>query len=157
MDRQWLLRAAYPWARRYWQVRRPLTLGARALVIAQGDMLLVRHAYGDEDEWTMPGGSVQRGETVVATALRELSEECGLSGQPDPDPLLGVYYDTDEGKHDHVAVVVCQVTHQPPHPGYPEIAEAAWHPLAGLPRLSPLVVPCLEAYAGGRRGQCAEW
>jgi 8-oxo-dGTP pyrophosphatase MutT (NUDIX family) len=157
MNRAQLLHWAYPWARRYWRLSRPITLGARALVVEGDQVLLVRHTYGDPGEWTLPGGSVQRNETVVDTALRELWEECAVHAVADPWPLLGLFYDRDEGKHDHIAVVVCHAERSSPQPGYPEIAEAAWHAADALPRVASGVPTALEAYRLRQRGLGGPW
>lgn len=50
----------------------------------KGDrLLLVRVAPGYEDSgrWTLPGGGLEWGEEPAAAALRELTEETGLTGE----------------------------------------------------------------------------
>jgi ADP-ribose pyrophosphatase YjhB (NUDIX family) len=42
-----------------------------------GRLLLVRHA-GHGDEWDVPGGAVEVGESPAATAVREAREEIGV-------------------------------------------------------------------------------
>jgi 8-oxo-dGTP pyrophosphatase MutT (NUDIX family) len=59
---------------------RPLRLGALAAV-ADGDRLLVVQR-ADFGYWTLPGGRLDRGETLAQAAVRELWEETGLRAEP---------------------------------------------------------------------------
>lgn len=44
---------------------------------SEPELLLIKHRYGGH--WSFPKGHVERGEDEVQTALREVSEETGLS------------------------------------------------------------------------------
>lgn len=59
-------------------VLRPHLRRARCLVFHGDSVLLVQHIGGGR-EWTIPGGGVQAGESVVDTAKRELQEELNLN------------------------------------------------------------------------------
>ena len=53
-------------------------------------MLLIRRAKPPvTDAWSLPGGHVESGETVMAAAARELLEETGVTAKL--DTLVGVY------------------------------------------------------------------
>jgi 8-oxo-dGTP pyrophosphatase MutT (NUDIX family) len=87
----------------YWKVRRPLTLGAVAIVLDQEHkVLLVEHSY--EPGWRLPGGGVSRGESVCDTIARELYEELGIACNVEPGAYLGTFYSHTDGKHDHVTL-----------------------------------------------------
>ena len=62
---------------RYSRLTRGKTLGARVVVIDdQERVLLVRPTY--VNGWTLPGGGVDKGETLREAAIRELKEEAAV-------------------------------------------------------------------------------
>ena len=91
-----------PAARLYWRLTRPLTAGVRALVRDEkGHVLLVRHTY--LADWYLPGGGVDRSETMHQAVRRELREETGLILHGEAR-LMGIYANFREFKSDHVAL-----------------------------------------------------
>lgn len=120
--------------RLYWRVRRPITAGVRALVWDdQGRVLLVRHTY--MPGWFLPGGGVERGETMAEALVRELHEEVGLTVQG-PGRLIGLFANFREFKSDHVALYEVLQFALPPRPQWRrniEIAEFDFFSPALLP------------------------
>ncbi len=56
------------------------TLGVSAVVLdAEGRVLLFRHRMREGRGWELPGGFVDRGESLEGALQRELREEAGLS------------------------------------------------------------------------------
>jgi ADP-ribose pyrophosphatase YjhB (NUDIX family)/L-amino acid N-acyltransferase YncA len=61
---------------------------ARAVILDEKDrILLVRFEFADGPLWATPGGGLEAGETVIEGLRRELVEEVGLEGFPDPQHL----------------------------------------------------------------------
>ncbi|MEM9734462.1 MAG: NUDIX domain-containing protein [Pseudomonadota bacterium] len=111
---------------------RAMTMGVRcALFDEQGRVFLVRHTY--VKGWHMPGGGVERGETVLEAVRKEVREEAGLA-LAQPPALFAIYRNTIHSRFDHVALFVARSVDpgEPPSPNL-EIAEAAWFPLDSLP------------------------
>lgn len=138
--------------RMYWWVRRPRTIGARAVLVdGQGKVLLVRHTYSSL--WYLPGGGVEKGEGPAAGLLRELREEVGVEAAV-IDGLVGVYHSRREHKDDYV-IVYC-VTLTPEQAGCvrvcsPEIAEVGFFAPTQLPeQTSPATRRRIAERFGGR-------
>lgn len=102
---QSVARIAHTARRWYWRVFRPVTLGVCAIVLdASGKIILIKNSY--RNGWHLPGGGVQRGETVVTAIKRELREEIDWNCTGEPCEILGVYSNFSEGNYDHVVVFV---------------------------------------------------
>jgi 8-oxo-dGTP pyrophosphatase MutT (NUDIX family) len=73
------LRLAHLGLRTWWAVARPHTRGVK-VVLRRGDgqVLFVRHTYGDRALWELPGGGLRRRESPQDGAAREAREELGL-------------------------------------------------------------------------------
>ena len=65
-------------------------IGAGAVVLDGGSVLLVRRGGEPlKDEWSLPGGRLELGETIQQAIVREVREETSLDIEP--LRLLGVY------------------------------------------------------------------
>lgn len=122
-------------ARNAWhRVARPLTMGVRAIILdRQGDgdrVLLIRHSY--VPGWHLPGGGVDKGETLVEAMKREVREEVGLAVECAAQPL-GMYARFRNGASDHVAVFVAESWSGTPKADGFEILDVAFFPLDRLP------------------------
>ncbi|MGB8817717.1 MAG: NUDIX domain-containing protein [Rhizobiaceae bacterium] len=117
----------------YFRLKRPMTLGVRALVLNEKDdtVFLIRHTY--VPGWQMPGGGVETGETLREALDKELMEEGNirLTGTPH---LFHIYFNRRMSRRDHVALFVCRSFDQisPKRPDH-EIAESGFFPLDKLP------------------------
>lgn len=116
----------------WWALNRGLTLGARAVVLdGRGRVYLVKHSY--VPGWHLPGGGVERGESVEQALVRELAEEAGV--RPTTAPLLhGVFHNGEIFAGDHVVVfIVRDFVEIPPESTGMEIIERGFFDLAALP------------------------
>jgi 8-oxo-dGTP pyrophosphatase MutT (NUDIX family) len=75
-------RAAHGALRAWWFVRRPHVHGVKGILRATGpglgDVLFIRHTYGDRAEWQLPGGGLGRREDPADAMRREAHEELGV-------------------------------------------------------------------------------
>jgi ADP-ribose pyrophosphatase YjhB (NUDIX family) len=133
----------------YGRRSRGMTLGVRALLVADGRVLLVRHTYAPG--WYLPGGGVERGESAGEALEREVREEAGvrLTGAP---LLFGLYRNAAADSRDHVAFYICDafepIQNAPRARG--EIAERGAFPLDALPAdATPATRARLREYLAG--------
>lgn len=117
----------------YFLMRRPMTLGVRAIVFDEkkNSVFLVKHTY--VPGWQLPGGGVERGETFGQALEKELREE-GNIVLKGPPQLFALYKNAHASPRDHVALYICRQFEQtalrlPDR----EIAECGFFPLDDLP------------------------
>ena len=138
-------------ARLWWRVRRPRTLGVRAIVLdPAGRIALVRHTY--VSGWHLPGGGVKKGERVDDAAVREVREETGLDATV--EALIGVFHNRAEHKDDHVVLFVARCRSPDALRGSEglEIAETGWFAPDALPDLSPATARRIAGWRDGGEG-----
>ena len=96
-----------------------------AVVVRPGAILLIRRGSPPgEGLWSVPGGRVQRGESLVDAVRRELQEETGLDGEVGD----AVGWTELIGRRRHYVIVDYRVTVVPdalPTAGS-DAADAAW-------------------------------
>lgn len=99
-----------------------------AVVVDDDRLLLVRRGHGPAaGEWSLPGGRVEPGETLVEAVVRELLEETGIEGVC--DELVG--WVERIGADHHFVILDFSVTvleAQAPRAGS-DAAEAEWVPV----------------------------
>ena len=141
--------------RAFWGLRRPVTVGVRALVVRDGAVLLVRHRAGREP-WGLPGGGVARYERLAEAARRETHEETGVTVRI--ERLLGVYDSFHDGVSNYIAVFVCTPLGDPDPPRSLEIAEARFFPVDATPAgMDPGSRRRIADYLAGAQGLALRW
>lgn len=118
-----------------------------AVVVDGGDLLMVKRGRAPaRGSWTLPGGRVEGGESLVDAVRREVREETGLEVKD--VEMLGVFEVTGSDHHfvilDHLAT---PVTRNEPVAGS-DADEARWIPLAEIASLecTPRLVETLTAW-----------
>lgn len=135
----------------YFVLRRPMTLGVRALVhdSERDAVFLIRHTY--VPGWQLPGGGVERGETMDEALRRELFEEGNIEVLADP-VLRSMHFNRRASPRDHVGVYLVTEWRQPA-PKVPdhEIAESGFFPVDALPEgIGPATRRRIEECLRGR-------
>ena len=116
----------------YWRFSRGLTVGVRGLVLdGEGRVFLVKHSY--VAGWHLPGGGVEKGETLLAALARELREEGKIELNAAP-ALHAIYFNRRISSRDHVALYVVRSFQQtaPPQPNH-EIVAHGFFAMQDLP------------------------
>ncbi|EYT83254.1 methyltransferase [Streptomyces sp. Tu 6176] len=106
-------------------------VGVGAVVLGERGLLLGRHRHGT---YELPGGTVEPGESLEQTVVRELAEETGLRARTEDVSLLGTLVDHVE---DVVRITVGAVVHAwtgtPSTQPDERVGDWDWYPLDGLP------------------------
>jgi len=106
-------------------------IGAAAVIIDDGRVLLVKHTYGRLN-WELPGGVAEANESAEETAVREVREETGLRVRV--ERFAGVYYERAADMHHFVFVCRRLDGSQAAQPDRVEISACGYWPPDDLPR-----------------------
>jgi ADP-ribose pyrophosphatase YjhB (NUDIX family) len=116
------------------------SIGVGAVVVCGERVLLVHVALGsDKDQWAIPGGFVERGETVDAAVHREVFEEAGV--QADMRGLIAARSRVRVDENSAYFIFLLATPHAQTAPDGVEIDEARYFTLdeaLALPDLNPL-------------------
>lgn len=124
------------------------TVGARALVVNNDQVLLIKHTY--QKGWYTIGGAVEKSESMRHAIFRELLEEVGLSPLEEPE-LFGVYHSTSEKRDDYIAFYIVK-KFEMKDVYSPEIHEKRWFSLYDLPLdTTPATKRRIEEFLGQRQ------
>jgi 8-oxo-dGTP pyrophosphatase MutT (NUDIX family) len=144
-----LLAPLYRVQRLVWRVIRPRTRGVKVMVFNDaGELLVVRHSYGNTKLFMLPGGGIRPFEAPEAAAVREIREElgCALTGLA----FVSVHTSSHEGKRDTVHLYRATMAGEIRADGV-EIDEARFFPLDALPPgASPATLRRIAEYRGER-------
>ncbi|MFJ8112278.1 bifunctional class I SAM-dependent methyltransferase/NUDIX hydrolase [Streptomyces sp. NPDC096132] len=106
-------------------------LGVGAILNGPRGLLLGRHRRGT---WELPGGTVEPGESLEETVVRELREETGLRAEPSDVKLLGTSLDRVAGVvRVTVGAVVGAWRGEPADQPGESVGDWRWYPLDRLP------------------------
>jgi len=124
-------RAGYRLMRLYWHAFDVEKRGVKCVLTRDGEVLLVRHTYGHEKRWELPGGGVKRGEEPAAAARREAREELGVDLAE--WRFLGDLFERIDGKRDRLWCYESELVDGEVERDRVEIAEARWFDRDSLP------------------------
>lgn len=105
------LRVAFTLLRGWWWLRRPEVHGAYVAVWHQDALLVIRNSYRRGE--TVPCGAIDRGETPVAAAARELYEEVGFAASETDLVFACEVVVNFENKLDHAHFFELQLESEP--------------------------------------------
>jgi len=99
---KFLIKYIYILSRMFWLWVNPLSMGVRILLIRDQQILLVKHVYNNL--WYLPGGLVERSESLEQAVRREALEEVGAHIRD--LALFGAYTHHQKSNYDHVVAYI---------------------------------------------------
>jgi 8-oxo-dGTP pyrophosphatase MutT (NUDIX family) len=129
-----------------WFFRRPRTFGAHAVPLTpEGRIVLVKLRYAPG--WRVPGGGRSAGEPAIEAALRELTEEIGMTSHGEAK-LACELEESVDFKRDLASVVVVREVEYRPKLWSWEVEKVCEAPLEDLPSdISPQTARWLRTVA----------
>jgi 8-oxo-dGTP pyrophosphatase MutT (NUDIX family) len=124
-------RVGYRVLRVWWAIDWSTKKGVKCVLTRDGEILLVRHTYGDRSRWELPGGGVKRREQPADAARREVREELGIA--VDDWTLLGDLFERIDRKRDRLWCYSAEIGDRELELDHAEIASAAWFSPDRLP------------------------
>ena len=119
--------------------KRPF-VGVGALVFSTKGVLLIKRAKPPRmNEWSIPGGLQETGETVFDAAQREVKEECGINVTVHGlvDVIDSITHDDDARVQYHYTLIdVLATTTETALTAGSDAAAAAWHDVAAIEELN---------------------
>lgn len=142
---------------------RKVRISAKAIIIRNGRLLLMRAKDRDGDYYLLPGGGQKHGETLHDALVRECAEETGALVEPGKPRYIRDYVARnhefakwDRDFHQVEIMFACRYVRKLGEPHEPDNAQtgAAWVPLKklGAVRLYPSVLKILIGPDGKLRG-----
>jgi len=120
------------------------------IITKQNKIVLIKRAKNPyKDNWALPGGFIERGETHIQAAVREAEEETGL--KTEITGLVGVYSEPDRDPRGHVISIA--VSGKPTGTLQPatDAVDARWFPLDQTPELAFDHRKIIDDYQNKRR------
>ncbi len=107
-----------------------------AVILANREVVLIKRRNEPfRDQWALPGGFVEYGETVEAAVQREVAEETGLDVET--TSLIGVYSDPHRDPRGHIiSIAFLAEIHSGALLGGSDASKARFWPLTALPNLA---------------------
>ena len=105
-------------------------VGVGGVIIADGRALLIRRGHAPlEGQWSIPGGTLKTGETIVGGIRRELEEETGIEVRVlDMIEVFERIFRDKDGKVQYHFVILdylCEMTGGTPRAGG-DVVDVAW-------------------------------
>ena len=128
--------------RSWWYITRPITSGAKVVIICGNEILLIKTTYGYN--YTLPGGGMKKKENPEDAAKREVLEEVGI--QLEKITPLPPFVTFIEHKEDTVHGFYSEVKTKDYKLDLLEIDSAEWHPINNLPKVGPITDKIINLY-----------
>lgn len=114
----------------YWFIFRPKISGVKILVEYKNSYLLIKNSYVSDPKWNLPGGGIEKNQSLTQNAMRELFEEVGIRAKVH---LLGSYYHDGPKKTNKVYCFWAKVKSNNLKLNANEISTAQWFAKNQLP------------------------
>ncbi len=109
----------------------------RTLITNEENEILLVRSWFSQQQWSLPGGGIQRVEKPAEAAVREIHEETGIRVGIEDIQELGTFANPDPKKPFTIACFKMTIPKREPHIAKHrrvEMLDVAWFPISDLPK-----------------------
>lgn len=134
-----------------------IEIRVEAMVVREGKILLANHEKRDESYWVLPGGHLERSETLIQAVARELKEEFGVKATVGALALVHEY--VGDNRQTLNLAFRAEIAGEPRAIPQGKLKSARWVPLADLDKidLRPPIAAALRRVVEQPRAAATYW
>lgn len=132
-------------------------IACAGLIERNGKFLMIKESKDAvSDQWSIPAGRVEKGESLQDCIQREVKEESGVTANP--NSIVGVYFHTGGDQLKSIIVYDMEYVRGDPYPNHHDVKDARWvdeEDILDLNLRSHYILEAIEEYHTNERIPCS--